>query len=98
MSDQTQAMDNAYMVRQIKLQQSLKKEKKERDLTQSFNKNPYTNRKVKRAKGQHKQCHKKFDYTAIADRLRMVIWVTEPNKCCFNGWTGSIFPLTSTAV
>ena len=30
-----------------------------RDLTQSYDKSPYTNRNVKRAKWQHKQRHKK---------------------------------------
>ena len=40
---------------------------KGRDLTQSYDKSPYTNRNVKRAKWQHKQRHKKFDYTAVAD-------------------------------
>ena len=39
--------------------------KKGRDLTQSYDKNPYTNRKVKRTKSQHKKATKKFDYTAI---------------------------------
>ena len=34
---------------------------KGRDLTQSYDKSPYTNRNVKRAKWQHKQRHKKFD-------------------------------------
>ena len=32
---------------------------KGRDLTQSYDKSPYTNRNVKRAKWQHKQRHKK---------------------------------------
>ena len=48
------------------------KEKKGRDLTQSYDKSPYTNRNVKRAKLKHKQRHKKFDYRAVADRLRTV--------------------------
>ena len=47
---------------------------KGRDLTQSYDKSPYTNRNVKRAKWQHKQRHKKFDYIAVADRLRTVSW------------------------
>ena len=34
---------------------------KGRDLTQSYDKSPYTNRNVKRAMWQHKQRHKKFD-------------------------------------
>ena len=35
------------------------KREKGRDLTQSYDKSPYTNRNVKRAKWQHKQRHKK---------------------------------------
>ena len=31
------------------------------DLTQSYDKSPYTNRNVKGAKWQYKQRHKKFD-------------------------------------
>ena len=34
------------------------KREKGRDLTQSYDKSPYTNRNVKRAKWQHKQRHK----------------------------------------
>ena len=45
-----------------------------RDLTQSYDKSPYTNINVKRAKWQHEKRNKKFDYTAIADRLRTVSW------------------------
>ena len=41
---------------------------------QSYDKSPYTNRNVKRAKWQHKQRHKKFDHTAVTDRLRTVSW------------------------
>ena len=64
-----------------------------RDLTQSYDKSPYTNRNVKRAKCQHKL--KKFDYTAFADRLRTVsrattathlvrlTWFTGPTLCDF---------------
>ena len=47
---------------------------KGRNLTQSYDKSPYTNRNVKRAKLQHKQRHKKVDYTAVVDRLRTVSW------------------------
>ena len=42
------------------------KREKGRDLTQSYDKSPYTSRNVNMAKGQHKQRHKKFDYTAVA--------------------------------
>ena len=41
-----------------KFQVNISKEKG-RDLTQSYDKSPYTNRNVKRAKWQHKQRHKK---------------------------------------
>ena len=47
---------------------------KGRDPTQSYDKSPYTSRNVKRGKWQHKQRHKKFDYTAVSDRLGMVSW------------------------
>ena len=47
---------------------------KGKDLTQSYDKSPYTSRNVKRAKQQHKNATKKFDYTAVADRLRTVSW------------------------
>ena len=55
--------------------------KKGKYLTQSYI--PFTNRNVKMAKWQHKQRHKKvilqsgtkkFDYRAVADRLRTVSW------------------------
>ena len=36
--------------------------------------NPLYSRNVKRAKWQHKQRNKKFNYTAVADRLRTVSW------------------------
>ena len=57
----------------IKLSQVITRQKGG-DLTQSYDKSPYTNRNIKRAKWQHKQRHKKFDQTAIADRLRTVSW------------------------
>ena len=47
---------------------------KGRDLTQSYDKSPYTSRNVKMAKWQHKNATKKFDYTAVADRLWTVSW------------------------
>ena len=47
---------------------------KGRDLTQSYDKSLYPSRNIKRTKRQHKQRHKKFAYTAVADRLRTVSW------------------------
>ena len=49
-------------------------EEKRRDLTQSYDKSPYTHRKTKTTR-QHKKCHQKnFDYTTISGRLRTVSW------------------------
>ena len=45
------------------------KEKKERDLTQSYDQNPCTNRKINNQLTTQKR-HKNFDYTTIADRCR----------------------------
>ena len=47
---------------------------KGRDLTQYYDKSPYTNRKIQKATWQHKKSHQNFDYTTIADRLRTVSW------------------------
>ena len=43
---------------------------KGRDLTQSYDKSPYTDKKIKKATWRHKNAPKNFDYTKIADRLR----------------------------
>ena len=43
---------------------------KGRDLTQSYDKSPHTNRNVKKAKRQDIYATYKFDYSVIADRLR----------------------------
>ena len=66
------------------------KEKKERDLIQSYDKSPYTDRKIQKATWQHKNATKNFDYTTIADRLRTVSWVTIiTQRVGFNQLTGS---------
>ena len=52
---------------------------KGRDLTQSYDKNPYTHRKIQKATWQHKNATKNFDYTTIADRLR-TFQVKRPNE------------------
>ena len=44
-----------------------------RDLTRSYDKLPYTNRKIQNAKWQHKNATKNLDYTTVADRLRTVM-------------------------
>ena len=40
---------------------------KGRHLTQSYDKSPYTHRKIQKATLQHKNATKNFDYTTIAD-------------------------------
>ena len=47
---------------------------KEGDLTQSYDKTPYTNRKFDNQRTTHTNATKNFDYTTIADRLRTVSW------------------------
>ena len=47
---------------------------KGRDLTQSYDKSPYTNRNVKRAKWQHKQRHKKVRLNSGCCPMTKVLW------------------------
>ena len=47
---------------------------KGRDLTQSYIKSPYTDRKIQKATWQNSNTIKNFDYTTIEDRLRTVSW------------------------
>ena len=46
----------------------------ERDLTQSYDKSPYTHRKIQKATWQHKNATKNFGYSTIVDRLRTLSW------------------------
>ena len=73
---------------------------KGRDLTQSYDKRPYTHSKIKKAKWQHKNATKNFDYTAIADRLRTVSWGNDshPTGVVKPVYGIPAFPLTATAV
>ena len=53
-----------------------KQREKEGDLTQSYDKTPYTNRKFENQRTTHTNATKNFDYTTIADRLRIKeIWL-----------------------
>ena len=54
---------------------------KEGDLTQSYDKTPYTNRKFENQRTTHKR-HKNFDNTTIADRLRTVSWSNKSSNWC----------------
>ena len=58
---------------------------KGRDLAQSYDKSPYTHRKIQKVTWQHKNATKNVDYTTIADRLRTVSWGNDkhPNPCHF---------------
>ena len=47
---------------------------KGRDLTKSYDKSPYTHRKIQKSSLQHKKRHQNFNYTTIADRLRTASW------------------------
>ena len=48
--------------------------RKGRDLTQSKDKSPYSYRKIKNATWPNKNTTKNFDYTTIADQLRVLSW------------------------
>ena len=52
----------------------MRSREKEGDLTQSYDKTPYTNRKFENQRTTHTNATKNFDYTTIADRLRTVSW------------------------
>ena len=77
----------------------LQKEKG-RDLTQSYDKSPYTHRKIQKATWQHKNATKNFDKTTIADRLRTVSWNNNNHSTGMVKpvYERSTFSLTATAV
>ena len=54
---------------------------KGRDLTQSYDKSPYTDTKIQKATWKHRNATKNFDYTTIADRLRTVSWDNDSYPC-----------------
>ena len=73
---------------------------KGRDLTQSYDESPYTDRKIQKATWQHKNATKSFDYTTIADRLRTVSWGNDshPNGVVKPVYGITTFPLTAKAM
>ena len=72
---------------------SVRKRKRKRSDAVIY-KSPYTSRNVKRTQWQHKH-HKKFDYTAVANRLRTVIWSNYGHpSVVFNRFTILIYNLT----
>ena len=48
-------------------------QRKGREVTESYDKNPYTHKKSKKHVTTQKR-HQNFDYTTIADRLMTVSW------------------------
>ena len=73
---------------------------KGRDLTQSYDKSPYTDRTIQKATWKHKDDTKNFDYTTIADRLRTVSWGNDshPTGVVKPVYGIPTFPLTAKAV
>ena len=65
----------------------------ERDLTQSYDKSPYTDRKIQKATQKHKNASKNFDYSSIADRIRTESLGNKSNgshpTCVVNCFAGS---------
>ena len=74
---------------------------KERNLTWSYDENPYTNRKFNnQLTTQKRHCYtlpKHFDYTTIAHRLRTVSWSNNihPTGVVKPMYGYSTFPLTA---
>ena len=65
---------------------------KGRDLTQSYDKSPFTNRNVKGQGDNTNNATKKFDYRAVADRLRTVSWSNTATQLVWLTWfTGPTF-------
>ena len=69
-------------------------------LTQSYDKSPYTHRKIQKATWPHKKRHQNFDYRTIADRLRTVSWSNNSHP---SGMVKAVYglptiPITATAV
>ena len=72
---------------------------KGRDLTQSYNKSPYTNNMSLGLSDNTNNSTKRFHYTAVADRLRAVSWSNYGNPTgVVNLVYGPTFPLPATAV
>ena len=71
-----------------------------RDLTQSYDKSPNTDRKIQKATWQHKNDTTNFDYTTIADRLRTVSWGNDshPTGVVKPVYRIPTFPLTTKAM
>ena len=73
---------------------------KGRDLTQSYDKSPYTDRELQKATWQHINATKNLDYTTIADWLRTVSWsnASHPTGVVKPVYGIPTFPLTTKSV
>ena len=73
---------------------------KGKDLTQTYDKSPYSNRKFKKAKWQHKSTTKNFEYITIVDRLWLVSWSNDscPTGVVKPAYGIPLFPLASKAM
>ena len=73
---------------------------KGRDLTQSYDKSPYTYRKLQKSRVPTQQRNLKFDYKTTADRLRKVSWsdYSHPTVVVKQVYGIHTFPLTAKVV
>ena len=79
---------------------ALSTSEKGRDLTQSYDKSPYTDRTIQKATWKYKDDTKNFDYITIADRLRTVSLGSDshPTGVVKPVYGIPTFPLTAKAV
>ena len=88
-------------IKPIETGNSLHREKG-RDLTQSYDKSPYIDRKIQKATRQHKNATKNFYYTTITQRYRRrtVSWSNDshPTGVVKPVYVTPTFPLTTIAV
>ena len=77
----------------------MNKKRKRKYPTQSNDKIPYNDGKLKKVKWQHQNVTSMFGYTAIADRLRTISRSNYNHTTGLVKWfTGPTFPLLATAV
>ena len=76
----------------LKTTQVIESREKWRDLSQSYDKSPYTHRKIQKEPWQHKNATKNFDYTTIADRLRTTSWGNDSHS---TGLVKAVYGITT---
>ena len=65
---------------------------KGRDLTQSYDKSPYTHRKIRKERDNTKNATKTFDYTTLLEKQQSLTGVVK------QVYEPSTFPMTATVV